>query len=161
MIKSNVNKTVIETIVFLYAILFLYSGISKLTEFNVFKQQLSESPILGPISSLVAVALPWIEFLIVIMLIIPKWRLKGFYAALVLMASFTLYIILLLSISDKLPCSCGGVLSELSWTQHIVLNGIYILICVIGIILQRKHIQKINKTWELVATILPLLSIYL
>src|SRR4051812_12444345 len=113
------RTTIVETIIFLYAILFLYTGISKLIDYSTFKEQLSESPVLAPIASVVAIILPWLEFMIVAMLGLPRWRMKGFYAALAMITAFTIYIIILLAFSDKLPCSCGGIISELSWPQHI------------------------------------------
>jgi uncharacterized membrane protein YphA (DoxX/SURF4 family) len=144
------RTTILEVIIFLYAILFFYTGISKLMDYSVFKEQLAESPILTPVAPLIAGILPWIEFFIVVMLIIPRWRLKGLYAALSMMTAFTIYIIILVSFSDKLPCSCGGIISELSWPQHIILNGAFILLAVWSLALQKK-IKKQNKTnWNLI-----------
>ena len=139
------RTTILEAIIFLYVILFLYTGISKLLDYSVFKEQLAESPILAPAASLIAATLPWMEFLIVCMLIIPRWRLKGLYAALIMMTGFTIYILILLSFSDKLPCSCGGIISELSWSQHIIFNGAFILLAAWGLALQ-KRVKKENQT---------------
>jgi hypothetical protein len=87
------RTTIIESIIFLYSILFFYTGISKLMENRVLKEQLGESPVWAPVAPLIAATLPWIEFLIVVMLIIPRWRLKGLYAALAMMTAFTVYIL--------------------------------------------------------------------
>lgn len=141
------RSTIIETIIFLYAILFLYTGISKIIEYSIFKEQLSESPIVGRISILISFLVPGTEFLIVLLLVIPRWRLKGLYAALALMLAFTVYILLLMLISDKLPCSCGGIISNLSWRQHIVFNSAFILLALWGAVLQRKEIKKVEKKW--------------
>jgi uncharacterized membrane protein YphA (DoxX/SURF4 family) len=143
------RTTIIETIIFLYALLFLYTGISKLMEYGVFKEQLSESPILSPIAPLVAVTIPLLEFIIVIMLVIPRWRLKGFYAAALLMTAFTVYVIALLSFSDKLPCSCGGIIAQLSWKQHLVFNVTFIGLAIIGIILQKRQRKESQPPWTL------------
>jgi len=142
------RTTVIETIVFLYAILFLYTGISKLIEYRVFYEQLAESPVLAPVAPVIAAALPWIEFLVMVLLIVPRWRLKGLYAGLGMMTAFTIYIIALLSFSDKLPCSCGGVIAALSWPQHIVFNSAFIAIAIVGIILQNRQKKDHQKTWN-------------
>lgn len=142
------RTTIIETIIILYAILFLYTGISKLMDYRAFKEQLAESPLLGFISKPVALILPWLEFAIILMLILPKWRLKGFYAALVLMVGFTGYVTGLLLYDDKLPCSCGGIIQQLSWPQHLVFNGVFIALAVIGIVLQKK-IKKNSTTSEI------------
>ena len=142
------KTTILETIIFLYAILFLYTGINKLIEYSIFREQLSESPILKPFAHFVALTLPWTEFLIVLMLLIPRWRLKGLYAALIMMTAFTIYIIALLSIDDKLPCSCGGIIAVLSWSQHIIFNSTFILLAIVGIVLQKQVRRNNMQAWE-------------
>lgn len=147
------RSTTIEIIVFLYAVLFLYTGISKLMEYGTFREQLAESPVLAPVASLVAVILPFAEFLIVLLLIVPRWRLKGFYAALGMMTAFTIYIIALLSFSDKLPCSCGGVIALLSWPQHIMFNGLFIVLAIAAIWSQKHQKRGQQKTWNSITKI--------
>ena len=142
------RTTIIETIVFLYVILFLYTGISKLMEYEVFKENIAESPILAFIATPIALGLPWTEFAITILLIIPRWRLKGLYASLVLMSLFTAYVIAILLFDEHLPCSCGGILQQLSWPQHIVFNGVFILLATGGIILQRREKKAQQTNWN-------------
>jgi uncharacterized membrane protein YphA (DoxX/SURF4 family) len=136
------RTTLVEIIIMLYVILFLYTGISKLMEYSIFKEQISTSPLLAPFSKLIALGLPSIEFIVVVLLIIPRWRLKGLYLAFGLMTAFTIYIIAILSFSSKIPCSCGGILQELSWEQHIAFNAFFILLAIAGIVLE-KRIQKV------------------
>jgi uncharacterized membrane protein YphA (DoxX/SURF4 family) len=133
----------IETISILFMILYLYTGISKLMEHILFKEQLAESPILAPVAPIIAWTLPFIEFIVAVMLLIPRWRLKGLYVSSVMMSAFTIYVLALVSFSDKLPCSCGGIMNELSWQQHIIVNIILTTLSVCGIRLYRL-IQK-NK----------------
>jgi uncharacterized membrane protein YphA (DoxX/SURF4 family) len=104
------RTTIIEIITVLNIILFLYTGIAKLMDYSLFKEQLAASPILEPIAKPVALLLPWIEFAIVLLLVIPRWRLKGLYSSLALMIVFTVYIIALFSFSKEMPCSCGGII---------------------------------------------------
>jgi uncharacterized membrane protein YphA (DoxX/SURF4 family) len=141
------KTTIIESIIFLYAILFLYTGISKVADYSTFKEQLRESPIIGPIAPFVACMVPLAEFLIVVMLAVPRWRFKGLLGALILMTSFTLYIIIIMAVSDKLPCSCGGIIAELSWAQHIVFNCAFILLALWGISMQKKYIKDKQRQW--------------
>lgn len=138
------KTTIIEIIIVLYTILFLYTGISKLTDYPIFKEQIATSPLLAPVAKTIAAMLPFTEFFVVLLLIIPRWRLKGFYAALTMMALFTIYIIGILLFNKELPCSCGGVLAELSWGQHIFFNSAFIVMAITGIIFQ-KRIQRANQ----------------
>lgn len=118
------KEVIIELIALLFVILFLYTGISKLMDFMLFEEQLLESPILAPVAPLVAWGLPVIEFVVSVLLFIPRFRLKGLYASLVLMILFTIYVGALLMFSSDLPCSCGGILELLSWPAHLVVNTI-------------------------------------
>ena len=138
------KATVIEIIVTLYAILFLYTAISKWMDYSVFKEQVATSPILKPFAKAIAIGLPWTELLVTMLLIIPKWRLKGFYVACFLMTAFTIYIAATLAFSDHMPCSCGGIIAEMSWTQHLLFNTAFIGLSIAGIILTRR-IEKNHK----------------
>jgi hypothetical protein len=148
------RTTIIETILVLNIILFLYTGISKILEYGEFKEQLADSPILGFAASPIALLLPWLEFAIALMLIVPRWRLKGFYATLALMVLFTTYIIGLFSINKELPCSCGGIIALLSWKQHLVFNGVFILLNALAIRLQRRERKEQVKAWNEASTYL-------
>ena len=144
------KSTLVELISILFVILFLYTGISKLMEYAVFKEQISESPILKPFAPFIAWALPLTEFLVSILLIIPRWRLKGLYASLFLMVAFTLYIGAIMTFNKELPCSCGGIISLLSWEGHLIFNSVFILLAFAGVLLERQ----IKKSMKPIGTIL-------
>ena len=112
-------------------------------DYPIFKEQIASIEILFPIAKPIAILIPLIEFAIVVLLIIPKWRLKGLYSCAILMTIFTIYVLLILSFSKELPCSCGGIISQLSWGQHIVFNSTFIFLAVVGIILEKK-VEKMN-----------------
>lgn len=132
------KSVAIEVISLLFVILFLYTGISKLMEYGVFKEQLAQSPVLKPIAPVIAWGLPLTELAVAVLTFIPNYRLSGLYVSLVLMVLFTGYIIAILSFSKELPCSCGGVLADLSWPEHLVFNGSYIALALTGILLGRQ-----------------------
>jgi uncharacterized membrane protein YphA (DoxX/SURF4 family) len=139
------KSTIVEIISMLFVILFLYTGVSKLMEYGVFKEQIADSPILKPVAPLIAWGLPLTEFLVSIILIIPRWRLKGLYASLILMVAFTLYIGAIMIFNKELPCSCGGIISELSWKGHLIFNSVFIGLAFAGVVLERQ-IKKTIKT---------------
>ena len=138
------KTTIVEIISVLFIILFLYTGISKLMEYAVFKEQISESSILKSIAPFIAWALPLTEFIVSLLLIIPRWRLKGLYASLLLMIAFTIYIGAIMAFKKELPCSCGGIISLLSWNGHLVFNSIFILLAAIGVRFE-KQIRRAIK----------------
>ena len=135
---------IIEIISILFILLFLYTGISKLMEYVVFKEQIASSPILKPIASWIAWMLPLSEFIVVLLLFVPALRLKGLYMSLVMMILFTGYVIAILNFSKELPCSCGGIMELLSWKQHLLLNSLFVALAIAGIIVQ-KRLQALNR----------------
>lgn len=140
-IKHMKRTIFLEIIVALFVVLFLYTAISKLMDYTIFVEQLKESPILGFAAVPVAIGLPLLEFALVAGLVMPRWRLRALYASTGLMAAFTLYIIVLMNVAEHLPCSCGGVLAQLSWSEHIVFNLVFIVLGILGILLHRKELH--------------------
>ena len=142
------KRNIVEIIATLLMILFLYTGLSKLMDHRVFKAQLEQSPVMAPFSAVIAWGVPFIEILLAIILLLPAFRLKGLYASLFLMIAFTIYVIILVSFSDQLPCSCGGVIEQLSWQQHIIFNSVFTGLAAWAIWLHRQSgkTNKINNT---------------
>ncbi|AEV98736.1 hypothetical protein A4D02_09325 [Niastella koreensis] len=124
----------IDIISLLFTMLFLYTAISKWMDYNIFKEQIALSPLLAPISKLIAISLPITETVIAVLLLIPKFRLIGLYISTILMTLFTIYILYILASGQPIPCTCGGLIEALSWNGHLVFNCAFILIGVTGII---------------------------
>ena len=137
------NKRVIVGIVSLLLILLMvYAAQAKLRDYYNFQFGLGESPIIAPFAGVLAWAVPATELIIAAMLVIPRLRLAGLYASLVLMTLFTLYIIIMLSFYDDIPCSCGGVLEEMSWGVHIAFNLAFVLLSTWAIMLEKKRRRR-------------------
>lgn len=116
--------------------LFVYAGFSKMLDFRLFIIQLGESPLVGPISHLVAWVVPLSEFLTALALVYRRTEIYGLYASLFLMTLLTGYVYYLLYQAYYIPCSCGGLLSMLSWNQHLWLNAGFLLLSAIGILVR-------------------------
>lgn len=145
--KKIKYSAVTETVTILFIVLFLYTGICKLIDYSVIREQLALTPILEPFATIIARCLPWVEFLAVVLLAIPRWRLKGLYLSGALLVVFTMYISGMLVFDSQLPCSCGGVIELLSWPQHIVLNLVLLVLSVAAII--AEHLNRINTQFRL------------
>jgi hypothetical protein len=137
--KINIYSTLSEAVTVLYIILFLYTGIDKITNYLVFREQLEVSAILTYVATLIASILPCVELITVVLLAIPKLRLKGLYVSLCLMVIFTGYIVAILCFDKDLPCSCGGLISQLSWKQHLIFNTLFIALAILGIYTEKKN----------------------
>ncbi|MGS2739639.1 MauE/DoxX family redox-associated membrane protein [Sinomicrobium sp. M5D2P17] len=145
------RHTIIEIICYLFVILFVYASVSKFVDHETFKAQLGQSPMLTAFAAWIAWIVPISELLISILLTIPRFRLIALYASYTLMVLFTTYIITVLNFSYHVPCSCGGVLEKMGWTEHIFFNMAFIILAVIGIILlTRKETPKQETSNELI-----------
>ena len=125
----------------LLILLFAYAAASKLMIYHRFVAQIGQSPILVGVSPYLAWLIPAVELIVSILLLLPTWRLLGFYAATILMAAFTLYIAAILTLSPEVPCSCGGILSQMGWKTHLVFNIVFTGIALAGL-LSEKQLKK-------------------
>lgn len=132
------KKNIVEIISCLFFFLFLYAAFNKILDYQNFKIQISQSPILTSFANQVAWFIPMVEIVIAILAIIPKYRIIGLYASFGLMFLFTAYIIAILNFSDHIPCGCGGILGHLQWKQHLIFNIVFVVFGIIGIFLHTR-----------------------
>jgi uncharacterized membrane protein YphA (DoxX/SURF4 family) len=135
----------IEIICFLFIVLFMYAAVSKLIDYQKFTIQIGQSPLLTGFGG----SIPWlvitIEILISILLIIPRFRLVALFGSFTLMTMFTAYIVAILNFSPYVPCSCGGILEKLGWTEHLIFNSGFIALALLGIVLLTYQSGKTNS----------------
>lgn len=129
------RKTGVEIIASLLIILFVYAAITKLFDYNTFRLQLGKSPFITSYAGILAWALPLGELVLVLLLVMPATRLIGLYVSLFTMTLFTAYIFMMLRFSYYVPCSCGGILSTMSWSEHLLFNTCFVAISITGILL--------------------------
>ena len=136
------RRGAIEIISSLLASLFVYAAISKLLDYRTFRVQLSQSPFITHYAGFISWLLPAAELFTAIFLAFATLRLIALYASLFLLTLFTSYLIAMLNFSYYVPCSCGGILSSLSWKQHIILNLFFLVLSLAGIVLCIKEKQE-------------------
>ena len=146
---ESIKRNVAVVVSYLFVLLFLYAAVNKLLDFETFTVQLAQSPLLSAYASVIAWAVPGLEILIAVLLTFPKFRIPALYAAFTLMVMFTAYIFIILNFSDFIPCSCGGVLEKLSWTQHLIFNIVFIILA--GVVVLVSSWYSSQKTLFLFA----------
>jgi cytochrome bd-type quinol oxidase subunit 2 len=133
------KELILDTIVTLLIMMFLYASFSKYFDFGQFKRAMYNQPFPGWFSTLLIIVLPPIEIVIAMLLYREQSRLKGFQASACIMSLFTLYIIAILShVFPNVPCSCGGIIRLLTWPRHLIFNMFFLTITIIGLRLQPK-----------------------
>jgi uncharacterized membrane protein YphA (DoxX/SURF4 family) len=140
------KKTIIlEIICLLFILLFVYAAVSKLSDVEQFRVQIGNSPLLNDLAGIIAWFIPSVEIIVAAMLSVTRTRLAGLYAAFSLMVMFTAYIIAILNFAAHVPCSCGGVLEKLGWTEHLIFNIAFVLLALVGIVIMAKPTQTASS----------------
>ena len=129
----------------MYAVMLIYAATSKLLDFENFRVQLGQSPLLSAFAGWISVAVPVIEIIIAILLLIPKFRLIGLFASYILMVMFTAYIYIIVNYSAFVPCSFGGILEKMTWNQHLIFNSCFIILAGIAIVLMPGNTRLTNR----------------
>lgn len=133
---------------YLLIFLFTYTGISKLIDHDNFYTSIMLSPIIHDQASIVVWLIPALELLIAALLLYNKFLQAGLVCSLILMTIFTVYIAYMILFMEHLPCSCGGVIKELSWSNHILFNSFFILLITVSLLFSTQHklFIAINRT---------------
>lgn len=135
-LTSNFKNNFIYITALLYILLFTYAAASKFLDFENFQIQLGQSPLLSAFAGFVSYGILVIELGLALLLLSPKYRLRGLYASLLLMVMFTNYIFIILNFSSFIPCSCGGILEKMGWTEHLIFNIVFVILAVIAILMK-------------------------
>ncbi len=138
-ISHKLRRNIVGVFSNLLILLFGYAAVTKLLTYNDSVSKLNDSPFIGDYANFIGWFIPVAELVIVALLIVSRTVLMGFYASLLLMTVFTAYIIAMLNYSYYIPCSCGGVISMLTWEAHIYFNLFFIIISIMGILLITKE----------------------
>lgn len=161
--KTLRSKFVIITSYF-FILLFCYAAISKVIDFENFQVQLAQSPLTNPYSIVISYVVIAVELIIVFLLISSKLRLVGLHASFTLMVFFTVYIYVILNYSDNIPCSCGGVLEDLDWSQHLIFNILCALTALIAVVIGTENkkglLLAVVPAEVIIPSILLVLSFY-
>jgi Trk-type K+ transport system membrane component len=140
------KKKIPDFICGLLILLFAYTAFSKLIEFAKFRNVLKGAPLIGNYAMFLAALILAAELVIVLLLILPQTKKTGLTAATGLLTVFTVYLVFMVFTEPHLPCSCGGVIQQLNWKQHIVFNAFFIVLGMTGICYQRKEDRENQLT---------------
>ena len=145
---KTVKKTIVPDIISaLFMLLFVYTAITKLIEHESFKAVLTQSPLIGNKATILSWVLPILELFTATLLFIPTLRKWGFASSLILMFLFSCYITYMILFARDLPCSCGGVLSAMTWPEHLIFNIFFTALAAIALrhTLRNKLFIAINR----------------
>lgn len=152
--KTSVSfkNVAVEIICLLYILLFVYAAGSKFLEFQNFQAQLGQSPLLSAYTAFISYSVLAVEFVIALFLALPKTRFVGLLSSFALMVMFTAYIIVILNYASFVPCSCGGILEDLGWKEHLIFNVFFTFLAAIACLIISKHKRRILLKLSIITT---------
>jgi hypothetical protein len=135
-----------ELITGLLVLLFLYTGFTKILDFQNFEISMRFQHLPGWLTAPLIYLLPGSEIVVAGLLVSDKSRVAGLYAGFVMMSGFTLYVgAALLHLFPKAPCACGGVIKSLGWGPHFMLDMLFVFLSGISLSYYRKAHKQIQK----------------
>jgi hypothetical protein len=136
-----------DIITYFFILLFVYTGVAKLSEIHLFKEQMVSSPLMGEFAGVIAWGLPIGELLLAVALFIPRFHLKALYLTLILMSAFTIYVLAIFLWDSHLSCSCGGIIEELSPKEHVLFNSACVILSIVAIVVERRRESSARFRW--------------
>ena len=137
----SIMKRIADIIPSLLILLYSYTVTSKILQLTLFQNTMKQ--VFGSSGPFIGIVIILAEVFISLLLLFPNTIKKGLFLSLMLLSSFTIYLIYMVLFYPHLPCSCGGVISGMSWKQHIFFNCAFIIGNVFAF---RKYPSKAKKT---------------
>ena len=132
--KRSVQSVIAEGAALLLGSLFIYTSISKVYDWQGTKKAMYNQAFPNWIADILLFLLPVLELGIASMLLISAWRKIGFLLSGMILLLFTAYIGWIgLGLTERIPCSCGGVLNSMDWGEHFLFNLMFLGITGYGI----------------------------
>lgn len=129
--QKKMKERIIKFASSLLIILWIYTGGSKLVDFTSFAHQLALQNFSPFLTDILKYTIPIMEVFTAVLLCLKVTFRVGLVLSLIIIGSFTVYTILVLTgFYPKIPCSCGGIIKTLSWRNHLFFN---LSICAINI----------------------------
>ena len=137
----------VESVIIIFMILFFYTAIHKLMVIPTLTYVLTKYPLIKYSPVLFAWALPIYELIIVGFLFFN--RSVGLRLSAFTMFCFSAYVAYMYIFVPKLPCTCGGLIQQLNWPQHLAMNLALLLLAIIAIKKEEKTSVQHNRSDEL------------
>jgi len=126
--KELIQRNFINGTALLLIILWAYTGTSKLLDIDNFMAIIAMSPVIGKFAENIAILVPVTELALVVALTVPPWREYGLLGSALLLTVLTAYIIYMKLFAAQLPCSCGGFIKAMTWSQHLAFNIFFMML---------------------------------
>jgi hypothetical protein len=121
--------------------LFMYTAISKSLTIGAFTSSLQSLFLSTYLSLFVAYFVIAAEIGLSILFMFEKRKKQALYCSFGLISAFTIYTVIAANSRNR-PCTCGGVLSNFTWLQHLFFNLILLALALLGIFVEQQVNHK-------------------
>lgn len=130
------NKTrYINLITAVLATLFCYAAASKLLNYEQSEQEMLNQVFPNSIALMLTWLVPSVELIVSLLLLMKTTQYIGLWAAALLLLAFSMYIaVVMTGVFGRVPCSCGGILKNMSYGTHLLFNILFMLAACSGIV---------------------------
>lgn len=140
--KPN-RELLLKIVTAVLVLLWIYTGLDKLLRWKESRNAFHNQTFPPELAEILTFTVPILELSIVALLMftISKWW--GYLSSILLLTVFTTYVGLIwVGAFPRVPCNCAGILESLGWTEHFILNSIFIAISLTGLYLTPSHQKK-------------------
>lgn len=132
--NGHIKSIVSAGIRFFLIFLWVYASVSKLADYERSRGEMLNQIFSVWLAEILVWAVPLAELSAAALLLFNKTRLYGLLLSSLLLLSFSVYIALvMLNVFNRLPCSCGGVLNNMSWGMHLLFNLFFLALALCGL----------------------------
>lgn len=123
----------------LIAALFFYAAMAKLMDYDKSLSEMRNQIFPVFIAKTLTWLIPVIEIVLSLLLLFPSSRKMALWVSLLLLIAFTLYIaVVMTGVFGRIPCSCGGILENMSYGIHLMFNLFFIAIAIFGLLTENN-----------------------
>jgi len=128
------KASIIKSIDVLLIVLWVYAALSKLLDYEESRRQMLNQVFPIFIANILLWAVPLSELTAAGLLCFQRTRRAGLKLSLLLLLLFTGYIgLVMLNVFGRVPCSCGGILEQMTWGQHLAFNLLFVFLLVFAL----------------------------
>lgn len=131
----RIKNLIAETIIFLLLLMWAYTFVSKLIDFDTFERQINGAYLLSALGSALPYVLQILHLSIVVLLIKKSWRKIGLITSLFILLIYTAYLVYILKFAPTIPCSCISLFRGWNWDDQLWINLAVITLNIIGLIM--------------------------
>ncbi len=119
----NFSWGLIEATRFILILLFTYTALDKLLNYELTQTQMNQQLLPIFIKPYLATGVPLAELACIALLLFKKTKWIGLIASATLLLSFTIYVAYVyIGDFEFIPCSCAGIFRNISWVHHLYIN---------------------------------------